>query len=137
MRIVNPESLATPRGYNHGIQTTGELVFISGQIGWNKNGEVAEGLVNQFELALKNILAVVEEAGGQAQHIARLTIFIKNKKQYVDQQKEIGARYRTLMGKHFPAMSLLVVQDLLEDKALVEIEATAVIPWLRVQGPAD
>ena len=127
-RTINPGTLASPRGYSHGIQATGNLLFISGQIGWDKNGNVAEGFANQFELALKNVLAVVEEAGGRAQHIARLTIFIKDKKQYQDQRKEIGVRYRALMGKHFPAMSLLVVKDLLEEKALVEIEATAVLP---------
>ncbi len=127
MRILNPKTLATPRGYNHGIQAIGNLVFVSGQIGWDKEGKVAEGLVNQFELALKNILVVVEDAGGKAENIARLTIFIKDKQQYLDRRKEIGERYRSLMGKHYPAMSLLIIQDLLEEKALVEIEATAVL----------
>jgi enamine deaminase RidA (YjgF/YER057c/UK114 family) len=128
MRIINPQTIASPRGYSHGIQSSGNLLFISGQIGWDKNENIAEGFANQFELALRNVLAVVKDAGGTAENIARLTIFIKDKKQYVDQRKEIGARYRALMGKHFPAMSLLVVKDLLEDMALVEMEATAVLP---------
>jgi enamine deaminase RidA (YjgF/YER057c/UK114 family) len=128
MRIINPDTLASPHGYSHGIQSSGNLLFISGQIGWDKNENVADGFANQFELALKNVVAIIEHAGGTAQNIARLTIFIKDKKQYLDQRKEIGVRYRALMGKHFPAMSLLVVKDLLEEKALVEIEATAVLP---------
>ena len=127
-RILNPESLASPRGYNHGIVMSGKLLFVSGQIGWDKNGTLADGLAAQFERALQNILAVVSEAGGDPEHIARMTIFIKDKKQYEEQRKEIGTRYRALMGKHYPAMSLLVVKDLLEEGALVEIEATAVLP---------
>jgi enamine deaminase RidA (YjgF/YER057c/UK114 family) len=127
-RTINPVTLAPPQGYSHGVQASGDLLFISGQIGWDKNENVAEGFANQFELALRNVLAVVKDAGGTAQNIARLTIFIKDKKQYQDDRKEIGIRYRTLMGKHFPAMSLLIVKDLLEEKALVEIEATAVLP---------
>jgi enamine deaminase RidA (YjgF/YER057c/UK114 family) len=127
MRIINPETLASPHGYSHGIATSGTLLFVSGQIGWDKNQIVADGFVNQFELALKNVLTVVGNAGGTPRSIARLTIFIKDKRQYLDQREEIGLRYRTLMGKHFPAMSLLVVKDLLEENALVEIEATAVL----------
>ena len=128
MKIINPETLAFPHGYSHGIETSGRFLFISGQIGWDKNENVADGFANQFELALKNVLAVVGNAGGTPRNIARLTIFIKDKKQYLEQREEIGLRYRSLMGKHFPAMSLLVVKDLLEEKALVEIEATAVLP---------
>ena len=128
MRIINPDTLSSPHGYSHGIETAGNLLFISGQIGWDKNENVADGFVNQFELALKNVLAIVGEAGGTPRNIMRLTIFIKHKEQYLNQREEIGLRYRTLMGKHFPAMSLLVVKDLLEEKALVEIEATAVLP---------
>jgi enamine deaminase RidA (YjgF/YER057c/UK114 family) len=128
MKIINPETLAAPRGYNHGISASGNLLFVAGQIGWDKDGNVAEGLVNQFEQALHNVMAVVVAAGGNAENIGRLTIFIKNKQDYLNRRKEIGQRYQTVMGKYFPAMSLLVVKDLLEEKALVEIEATAVLP---------
>jgi enamine deaminase RidA (YjgF/YER057c/UK114 family) len=128
MKIFNPEILATPRGYNHGISAAGNLLFVAGQIGWDKDGNIAEGLVNQFQQALRNIMEVVEKAGGKAENIGRLTIFIKDKQDYLNRRKEIGERYQSIMGKHFPAMSLLVVKDLLEEKALVEIEATAVIP---------
>ena len=128
MKIFNPETLAIPRGYNHGILASGNLLFIAGQIGWDKDGNVADGLVNQFEQALRNILAVVEKAGGTAENIGRLMIFIKDKQDYLNRRKQIGQCYQAVMGKHYPAMSLLVVKDLLEEKALVEIEATAVLP---------
>jgi enamine deaminase RidA (YjgF/YER057c/UK114 family) len=128
VKIINPDELAKPRGYNHGILATGRVLFISGQIGWDKNGTMAEGLATQFETALRNVLLVLESAGGKPEHVARLTLFIKDKEDYLNQSAEIGSRYRALMGKHFPAMSLLIVKDLLESSALVEIEATAVIP---------
>ena len=128
MKIFNPETLASPRGYNHGILASGNLLFIAGQIGWDKDGNMADGLVNQFEQALRNVMAVVEKAGGTAENIGRLAIFIKDKQDYLNRRKEIGQCYQAVMGKHYSAMSLLVVKDLLEDKALVEIEATAVLP---------
>ena len=125
---INPPTLAEPRGYNNGIlMEPGRILFVAGQIGWNASGEMARGLVAQFDQALRNILDVVETAGGNSESIARFTIFIKNKADYIADRKEIGVVYRKHMGKHFPAMSLLVVVDLLEDEALVEIEATAVI----------
>ncbi len=127
MRILNPETLSAPRGYNQGLLSESGVLFISGQVGWDRNEKLADGLVNQFELALRNILEVVRTAGGHAEDIGRFTIYIKDKEQYILNRKEIGARYRSVMGKHFPAMSLLVVKDLLEDGALVEIEATAVL----------
>ena len=128
MKIFNPEILATPRGYNHGLSASGNLLFIAGQIGWDKDGKVADGLVDQFERALRNVVAVVESAGGKAENIGRLTIFIKDKQDYLNLRKEIGQRYQAIMGKHYPAMSLLVVKDLLEENALIELEATAVLP---------
>src|SRR4029078_13355148 len=97
MKILNPESLAGPRGYNHGILSEGKFLFISGQIGWDSEYHLAQGLPQQFEQALRNILAVVQEAGGKPEHIARLTIFIKDKMDYLRNTKEIGLRYRTLM----------------------------------------
>jgi enamine deaminase RidA (YjgF/YER057c/UK114 family) len=128
MKIINPETLASPRGYNHGVVASGNFLCIAGQVGWDKNMRLAPTLAQQFEQALRNILDVVQEAGGKPENISRFTIFIKDKLDYLQQSKEIGLRYRTLMGKHFPAMSLLIVNDLLEDGAMVEIEATAIIP---------
>jgi enamine deaminase RidA (YjgF/YER057c/UK114 family) len=129
VKVINPESLGRPSGYNHGILVpAGKLLFVAGQIGWDRNLRMAEGLVAQFDLALSNILEVVRDAGGSGEHIVRFTIFIKDKSDYLAQTKEIGRVYRKHLGKHFPAMSLLEVKDLLEEDALIEIETTAVIP---------
>lgn len=129
MQRINPETLAAPRGYNNGIvMPCGNILFVAGQVGWDKQERMAEGLVAQFDQALRNILDVVESAGGNRECIGRFTIFIKDKNEYIEKRKEIGAVYRNRMGKHFPAMSLLVISDLLEPNALIEIEATAVLP---------
>jgi enamine deaminase RidA (YjgF/YER057c/UK114 family) len=126
--IINPASLRTPRGYNNGVVVgPGRILFVAGQIGWDENGNLAPDFVSQFDRALLNILEVVRAAGGEAENIGRFTIFVKNKQQYLRFRNEIGQSYRARMGKHFPAMSLLVVSDLLEEGALVEIEATAVL----------
>lgn len=128
MKPLNPDTLSAPRGYNNGmLAANGRLLFVAGQVGWNREEVMAEGLAAQFDQALFNVLEVVRAAGGGAESIGRFTIFIKDKRQYVDLRKEIGAVYRNRMGRHYPAMSLVVVKDLLEDRALVEIEATAVI----------
>ena len=124
MKIINPPSLAEPRGYSHGI-ASGNFLFIAGQIGWNEKGEIANGLVAQFDRALANINAILQYAGTSAEKIVRLTIFIKDKEDYMNHRKEIGHVYRKNFVKHFPAMSLVIVKDLLEAGALVEIEATA------------
>ena len=127
--FLNPKAWAPPQGYANGIAATGRVVFVAGQIGWNERAElVSRELTGQVEQALKNILAVLAEAGGEARHIARMTWFVTDKAAYVAQRKEIGAAYRRVIGKHFPAMTLVVVAGLLEDGALVEIEATAVLP---------
>lgn len=128
MKAINPKTLAQPRGYNNGLLfESGSLLFIAGQIGWNRDQKMAEGLVAQFDQSLFNILEIVSAAGGSAGSIARFTIYVKDKRDYVARRKEIGVVYRKRMGKHYPAMSLVIVKDLLEDGALVEIEATAVI----------
>lgn len=129
-RMINPESLGAPKGYSNGVlAASGRLLFVAGQIGWDANGRVvSDELVEQFERALANVLTVVLEAGGEASDVCRLTIYVTDKHAYAAAAKEIGARYRKLMGKHFPAMALVEVSDLLEDRAEVEIEATAVIP---------
>ncbi len=125
---VNPASLAPPRGYSHGMKGTGEVLFVAGQVGWDGQGRmVTGGFVAQFAQALANVLAVVREAGGAPASVARLTLYVTDKREYRAQQREVGEAYRRLMGKHFPAMALVEVRGLLEDDARVEIEAVALL----------
>jgi enamine deaminase RidA (YjgF/YER057c/UK114 family) len=129
LAFLNPKAWAPPQGYANGVAASGRVVFVAGQIGWNERAElVSRELTGQVEQALKNIVAVLAEAGGEARHIARMTWYVTDKAAYVGQRKEIGAAYRRVIGKHFPAMTLVVVAGLLEDGALVEIEATAGVP---------
>ena len=123
---INPAQWPRPRGYSNGLLTEDGLLFVAGQIGWNANQEFESAcLVHQTRQALQNVLSVVNSAGGEATDVVRLTWYLKDKKSYLSQQREIGEAYREVFGKHFPAMSVLVVQELVEDDALVEIEATA------------
>jgi enamine deaminase RidA (YjgF/YER057c/UK114 family) len=125
---VNPESLCPPRGYSHGMKGRGDLVFVAGQIGWNREGRmVSDDLVVQFAQALDNVLDVVWAAGGRPDSVARLVVYVTDKKEYRARLGPIGEAYRKRMGKHFPAMALLEVKSLLEDDAKVEIEATALV----------
>jgi enamine deaminase RidA (YjgF/YER057c/UK114 family) len=130
MTVINPEALVQPRGYSNGILAEGgSLLFIAGQIGWDAEQRiVSDDFAEQFAQALENVLAVVRKAGGAPENVARLLIFVTDKKQYTSRLRDIGAAYRQLMGKHYPAMTLVEVKSLLEDLAKVEIEATAVIP---------
>jgi enamine deaminase RidA (YjgF/YER057c/UK114 family) len=128
--FINPESLGAPRGYSNGVLTDagGRLLFVAGQIGWGeKQTIVSEDFVAQFDRALRNVVTVVMEAGGAPQQIARLVMYVTNKTEYIDRREEIGRCYRTHLGRHFPAMVLVEVKSLLDDKAKVEIEAVAVI----------
>jgi len=128
--FINPELLGAPNGYANGVVTEagGRLLFIAGQIGWDQNQTiVSAGLVDQFDRALANVIAVVTEAGGQPEQIARLVIYVTDKNDYRARMKEIGERYRARMGKHFPAMVLVEVKSLLDDSAKIEIEAVAVL----------
>src|SRR4029453_5148769 len=129
-KIINPVALGAPRGYSNGFltQVPGKLLFISGQVGWNQQQEIAsEDFVEQFDLALANLLRVVDEAGGSPANIARLVIYVTDMNQYRSRTKEIGDRYRARMGKHFPAMVLVKVKGLLDDAAKVEIEGVALL----------
>jgi enamine deaminase RidA (YjgF/YER057c/UK114 family) len=129
--FINPKSLGRPRGYANGVlaQAGGRLLFVAGQIGWDENQRlVGDDFVAQFARALANVLTVVNEAGGSPEQIARLTVYVTDKREYSARSVEIGERWRALMGRHFPAMSLVEVKSLLEDGAKVEIEATAVLP---------
>jgi len=129
MTIVNPGTLAAPRGYNNGVLVEGgSMLFVAGQVGWDLERRiVSDDFAGQFAQALENVLAVVHQAGGEPANIARLSIFVTDKKEYVAALKNIGAAYRLLMGTHYPAMTLVEVSALLEDSAKVEIEAIAVI----------
>ena len=128
MTIITSKELAAPRGYTHGVLASGRSLFIAGQIGWNARGQiVSHDFVEQFDQALANVLAIVREAGGTAESVARLTIYVTDKAEYLAAQGPIGARYRVRMGKHYPAMTLVEVKALLEDGAKVEIEGTAVL----------
>ena len=127
--ILQPPDWAAPLGYSNGVAAEGRQVFIAGQIGWTADAKlVSGGLAAQAEQALHNIIAVLAQAGGEARHIVRLNWYVTDKAAYVAQRKEIGAAYRRVIGKHYPAMTLLVVAGLLEEGAQVEIEATAVVP---------
>jgi enamine deaminase RidA (YjgF/YER057c/UK114 family) len=124
-----PAGWAEPKGYANGIAATGRQVYVAGQIGWNAQQKlVGDDFVAQVEQALSNIVAVLKAAGGEAGHLVRMNWYITDKAAYVARQREIGEAYRRVVGRHFPAMTLLVVADLLEPGAKVEIEATAVIP---------
>jgi len=128
LSVVNPDSLARPVGYNNGIKGQGELLFVAGQIGWDRSGRlVSDDLVAQFAQALENVLEVVWAAGGRSESIARMTLFVTSKAEYRRLSKALGAAYRKRMGKHFPAMTLVEVKSLFDDGAKVEIEATAVL----------
>ena len=127
--FLQPRNWLPPKGYSNGVAAEGRQVFVAGQIGWSERAElVSDDFVAQVERALANIVQVLAEAGGEPRHLTRLTWFVTDKSAYVARQKEIGEAYRRVIGRHFPAMTLIVVADLLEPGAKVEIEATAVIP---------
>ena len=131
MALINPDSLGAPSGYSNGVLTDagGRLLFIAGQIAWNANHEiVSKDFVDQFDKALENVVTVVNAAGGEPAHIARLVIYVTDKIEYLERTEEVGERYRKHMGKHFPAMVLVQVRGLLDDAAKVEIEGIAVLP---------
>ena len=129
--IINPDSLVRPRGYNHGIKVSGTstLLFLGGQVASDKEGQlVGEGNVAlQFDKALENILAVVRAAGGSAESIVKLNIYVTDKEAYVSSTRELSQSYRKHMGKHFPTMTLVEVKSLYEAGAMVEIEGLAVL----------
>jgi len=129
--FVDPEALGAPRGYSNGVVAPAgsRLLFVAGQVGWDGEQRlVSGGFVEQFERALANVLSVVRAAGGEPDQVVRLTLYVIDKEPYLESLKRVGEAYRRLMGRHYPAMSLLVVRDLLEPGALVEIEATAALP---------
>jgi enamine deaminase RidA (YjgF/YER057c/UK114 family) len=130
LQILQPPGWLPPIGYANGISVAvGRIVFIAGQVGWDANQRFqSEQLVPQFEQALKNIIAILAEAGGQPSHICRMTAFCIDKPAYLAGRRELGRIWKSLVGSHFPAMSMIFVADLLDTPAKIELEATAVIP---------
>jgi len=129
MKILQPPGWARARGFSNGISCSGKLVFIAGQIGWTGQGAwEAKDFAGQFKQSIKNIISVLNEAGGKPEHIVRLTWYVIDKQEYLAALQEVGAAYRELMGRHYPTMAVVQVSGLVEDEARLEIEATAVIP---------
>ncbi len=127
--ILQPPGWARPKGYSNGIVARGRQVFVAGQIGWDGQGRFpGGGLAEQVRQALTNVVAVLAQAGGRPDHVVRLTWYLTSRDEYYAQLAEIGAAYRAVMGRHYPAMSVVQVVALMEAAARVEIEATAVIP---------
>lgn len=128
-KTIHPEGWSPASGYANGMLMADGTLHIAGQIGWDKDKKiVAGGFVAQMEQALTNIAEIVRAAGGDVGDVGRLTWFVRDKAEYVARQREVGQAYRRVFGKHFPAMSMLIIDGLVEDDALVEIEATAHIP---------
>jgi enamine deaminase RidA (YjgF/YER057c/UK114 family) len=129
MRALHPRGWKAPVGYANGIAASGLLVFVAGQVGWNADQVFeSESLPQQFERALQNVLAVLAEAGGRAEHICRMTAYCCDKPAYLAARGELGRIWKQLMGRHYPAMSMIFVSDLLDSPGKIELEATAVIP---------
>ncbi len=129
MHILQPAGWKRAKGYSNGVAARGELIVVAGQVGWNEREEFASAdFADQAAQALKNIVAVLAEAGSRPEHLVRLTWYIADKRDYLASQKELGAHYREIIGKHFPAMSVIEVAGFIEEGAKLEIEATAVVP---------
>ena len=128
-QIIQPDGWKQPKGYANGVLAEGRTLWIGGQVGWDENEQMAPGgFVGQMEQALKNIVTILEAAGGKPEHLVRMTWYVTDKQEYLARQRDIGEVYPRVVGRHFPAMSLLVISGLVEDSAVLEIEATAVLP---------
>lgn len=129
LKSIQPEGWKKPTGYSNGMLGEGRVLFTGGMIGWDKDETFRSDVLHeQWAQALDNVLDVVRAAGGGPEHIARLTVYVVDKREYAAQRKEIGAAWKARMGRHYPAMALIEVKGLLEDRARVEMEATAVLP---------
>lgn len=128
-RILHPDGWARPRGYENGISAQGRTIMVAGQIGWNAQQQLVAGdLVAQARQALQNIVAILAVDGARPEHLVRLTWYVTDRKAYLDAGAALGAAYRDVIGRHFPAMTAVAVSALIEEGALVEIEATAIVP---------
>jgi enamine deaminase RidA (YjgF/YER057c/UK114 family) len=129
IETLQPAEWMRPKGYANGMSARGRLIFISGQIGWDSQCQfLSDTLTEQVKQTLLNIVRVLKEGGAEPRHLVRLTWFVRSREAYYREAREIGAAYRAVLGKHFPAMSVVEVSALMEQRALVEIEATAVVP---------
>lgn len=127
-RVLLPEGWPRPKGYSNGVEATGRMVFVAGQIGWTLEGEFFEtDFAGQFRQTIENTLAVLAEAGAGPEHIVRMTWYVVEKQEYLAALREIGAIWRDLIGPHYPAMAVVEVKGLIEDAARIEIETTAVV----------
>ncbi len=126
--VLQPPGWPQPRGFTYGIRARGEMVFVAGMIGQDERGHFAQGFVAQTKQALANIATVLAQAGASPQHIVRLTWYVRDMDEYLADPQALGAAYREIMGRHFPAMAVVEVNRLVEPQARVEIEATAVLP---------
>ena len=129
MELLHPKHWRPARGFSNGVVATGRQVFVAGQIGWDANQQiVADDFVAQVEQALRNIVEVLAEADARPEHVVRLTWYVTDRQEYLARSSDVGQAYRRVMGRHFPAMTLVQVVALVADRAKVEIEATAVVP---------
>ena len=129
MNILQPPGWARPRGYSNGIAARGQLIFVAGQIGWDDQCRFqTDDLSGQARQALQNVVAVLAQAGARPEHIVRMTWYMTDKREYLHASRAIGEAYRSIIGSHYPVMTAVQVSALIEDRAKVEIEATAVIP---------
>ncbi len=129
MQLLNPPGWAPPKGYANGVAARGTTIFVGGQIGWNGQQQFeSDDFVAQAAQALRNVLAILAEAGAGPQHITRMTWYVIDRRDYLRSLSALGAAYREVIGRHFPAMTAVQVSALVEDRAKVEIEATAVVP---------
>ncbi len=128
-RILHPDGWARPRGYENGISSRGRTIMLAGQIGWDAKQQLVPGdLVAQAKQALQNIVAILAVDGARPEHLVRLTWYVTDRQAYLDAGAPLGAAYREVIGRHFPAMTAVEVSSLMEPHALVEIEATAIVP---------
>lgn len=135
MDFLQPPGWARPRGYSNGVVAQGDVVCVSGMIGWDAQGVFhTDDFAGQTRQALKNIVDVLAEAGARPEHIVRMTWYVVDKREYISAYKEIGVAYREIIGRHFPTMTAVQVVALIEDRARVEIEVTAVRPFKRAPG---
>ena len=129
MQLLHPKGWAPTSGFSNGVAAEGRQVFVAGQVGWNARQEIVDDdFVAQVEQALRNIVDILAEADALPEHLVRLTWYITDKREYIARASEVGQTYRRVVGRHFPAMTLVQVAALLDDRAKVEIEATAVVP---------
>jgi enamine deaminase RidA (YjgF/YER057c/UK114 family) len=129
MKLLQPEGWAEPRGYANGVMARGAMIFVGGQIGWNAQQQFeSDDFIAQTRQALLNILAVLQAGGAGPEHMVRMTWYVVDRVEYIARLKELGAAYREVMGRNFPAMTCVEVSALVEERARIEIEVTAVLP---------